>query len=523
MSDSTAHGGEAKAGEATAGGPACWSLSATRIAAAVRSHEISAVEVVRQHFQRIGKRDQEIRAIALPMEDDALQFAQVIDDRLAAGEDVGPLAGVPLTIKECFDVAGHPTTLGLTTVDGVADEDAPLVAAIRRAGGIVIGKSNVPQMMMLYETVNPLYGRTVHPLDAERVVGGSSGGEAAAIAANFSALGLGTDLGGSIRVPAAFCGICGFKPTSHRLTRRGTARNFRGMDAFIFQPGPMARHVGDLRLLMQSLSGSSSDDWEVPPVETDWRRQDLPGLRIGCLQEDSFFPRHPAIHRALEKASRQLEAAGAEVVAVASPIPMQQWFECYIRLLAADGGWDIRQLVRGSRLTPQLRTMLLGGRIPNLARPILSAVLRAAGSPDEADFLKVARRTSASGYWRLVDRLQQMISEFHAAWSAAGIDAWLAPACRLPAFRHGQALDVLPAMVDVVLPNLLGAPAGVVPITTVGENEQIDRRGQPRKRRRLFAEVDRGAAGLPIGIQVAALRWRDPVVLDVMEALEESA
>ena len=180
--------------------------------------------------------------------------ARAIDDCRRRGEPLGPLAGVPITVKECFQLTGTPTTLGVRrrgesheTVP-LATTDGPLIARLRSAGAIVVGKTNVPQLMLLYETDNPVYGRTNNPWDMGRGSGGSSGGEAAIIAAGGVPLGLATDLGGSIRQPAHVCGIHGLKPSGGRLTCVGSSSAFTGFDAMPIQPGPMARHVEDLAL-----------------------------------------------------------------------------------------------------------------------------------------------------------------------------------------------------------------------------------------------------------------------------------
>lgn len=494
-------------------------LDARRLAELVGSREVSAVEVTQAHFSRIEKHDSTINSMPVKLFELAEAQARDIDHRMAKGESVGPLAGVPVSIKECFDVAGFPTTLGLTHRTGPAASNAWVIDSIQNAGGVVIGKTNVPQLMMMYETVNPLYGRTVNPWNHQRVVGGSSGGEAAALAAGFSALGVGTDLGGSIRIPASFCGICGFKPTSQRLPRAGAARNFRGMEAFVFQPGPLARSIADLRLAMQVLTNDLPADPEVPPVVELWQQQPVHGMRVAALAPDKLFPRHPSVERAMALAESALVGAGVVVERVEFPFA-DKTFELYVRLLAADAGHDVRQLARGSELAPQLRKMIWAARVPMWLRPALAALLRGIGSGDEARFVSIAIGSSASGYWQTVDRLHKLIDDFY-QWMAAGQwDAWLSPAYRLPAFRHGQALDLLAAATDSIFPNLHGAPAGVVPVTRVAHGESLDLADQSGKRRKTLQFVDEEAAELPVGVQIAAGRWEDNRVLNLLQAIE---
>ncbi|MEP6972694.1 MAG: amidase family protein [Actinomycetota bacterium] len=196
-------------------------LSASVLAQEIADGRMSVVEVVEAHITRIEAVDPRLNAVVVPMFDDARRRAQEAD-RLPT-ELRGRLHGVPITVKECFDVTGTPSTAGLTARSRHrAKTDAPLIASVRQAGGILLGKTNVSQLLMYVETDNPVYGRTNNPHDADRSPGGSSGGEAAIIAAGGSALGLGTDVGGSVRVPAHGCGIHAFKPTPGLLSVAGT-------------------------------------------------------------------------------------------------------------------------------------------------------------------------------------------------------------------------------------------------------------------------------------------------------------
>ncbi len=190
--------------------------------------------------------------------------------RLASGANrLGALAGLPITVKESFHVAGTPTTVGLTArATHKAPADAYHVARMRAAGAVVLGKTNVPQLVMSNDSQNPLYGRTKNPWNPERSAGGSSGGEAAAIAAGCSPLGIGSDIGGSVRLPANVCGICALKPTSGRLTMAGHLDVVPGQETILAQPGPMARFVGDLDLAFRFLCTPEQAlvDPTVPPV-----------------------------------------------------------------------------------------------------------------------------------------------------------------------------------------------------------------------------------------------------------------
>jgi fatty acid amide hydrolase len=210
--------------------------------------------VVDAFIQRLEQLHAQLNALVVQRFAAARREADIADARRSRGSDLGPLHGVPVTVKECFLLEGTATTLGVVTATRQPSScDGPLVQRLRSAGAIVLGKSNVSQLMFFHETDNPVYGCTTNPWNVQRTPGGSSGGEAALVAAGCSPLGLGNDLGGSIRIPCHFCGIAGFKPTALRLTRAGSAGNLRGMEALIVQPGPMSRDVCDLQLAMSVL------------------------------------------------------------------------------------------------------------------------------------------------------------------------------------------------------------------------------------------------------------------------------
>src|SRR5262245_29446004 len=268
--------------------------SATEIARKIARREISAVEGTQAFIARTHELNPARKAVVVPRFDEALKEAAAADETQARGESLGPIHGVPITIKECFHLAGTPSTIGL---DGAAflkptEHDGISIARLRRAGAVILGKTNLPQLMIWHESDNPVYGRTNNPWDLARTCGGSSGGEAAIIAARGSPLGLGNDLGGSIRVPCHFCGIHGLRPTSMRMPRAGATRTLRGFEAFITQTGPMARHIEDLWLALQVLTnhadGYVASD-VVPAPIGDPKAISLDKLKIAAWTDDGIF------------------------------------------------------------------------------------------------------------------------------------------------------------------------------------------------------------------------------------------
>ena len=260
-------------------------LSASELARLIAVRQVSATEAVKAHIRRIEELDGRVNAVVVPMFEEALSEAAKADGMSAQGR---PLHGVPVTVKECFHVKGTASTIGLDSKrDHRANEDAELVSRLKAAGAIVVAKTNVPQLLIYVEADNPLYGRTNNPWNLARSPGGSSGGEGAAVAAGYGALGLGTDIGGSVRIPAHFCGVQSLKPTPGKLSLRGTEDELQFSHIAIADAaGPLARTVADLRLAMSVLGAAVTET-------------SVKGLRVGFYVDDGYFPASAAVRRAV--------------------------------------------------------------------------------------------------------------------------------------------------------------------------------------------------------------------------------
>src|SRR4051794_5186167 len=254
--------------------------SATTLAAAVRERHVSAAEVLQAHLVQIERHNPALNAIVTLDIDGARERARAADAALARGELWGPLHGVPVTLKDCHTTAGLRTTAGYPPLsDYIPTEDGTVAARLRRAGAMIIGKTNVPTLAMDPQTDNPIFGRTNNPWNLERTPGGSSGGAAAALAAGMTPLEVGSDIGGSIRNPSHFCGVCGLKPTDNRVPVTGHIPGLPDVPRWtrvLNVVGPMARTVEDLQLAFQILAGPDGHDTEVPPVPV--RTVDCPPL-----------------------------------------------------------------------------------------------------------------------------------------------------------------------------------------------------------------------------------------------------
>jgi len=500
------------------------SMSATEIAACVRGRELSASEVTDAFLRRIESVNGRLNAVVVPLFESARAEAAAIDERIAAGAPVGPLVGVPITVKESFDVRGTPTTAGLTAQkNNIATADALMVSRLRQAGAVLLGKTNVPPLLLSTETDNPLYGRTNNPWDLERSPGGSSGGEAAIIAARASALGLGSDLAGSVRVPAHACGIHALRPTAGRLSMLEHFDCLAGNEAILTQPGPMARSVADLSLAMSVLAGpdQSLDHPSVPPVS--WSHPpnaELSKLRIAYYTDSGIFGPSPAIRRAVQQAADALAAMGIQVEEWHGPNLEEAWDIC-VRLLVADGMKGSRRALRGSKLDRHTRSLFGPSILPRgllSAWAVLSATL---GQRHMSQGLRRLRSVTVDGYFQLVRRRNDFRNRFYEELNARQIDALIGPVDAVVAIPHGASQYLGDSLSYTAIYSLLGMPAGVVSFSRVRDDEASDRPRSFDLAERAAKQAEQGTAGLPVGVQVVARHWREDVALRVMSALED--
>jgi Asp-tRNA(Asn)/Glu-tRNA(Gln) amidotransferase A subunit family amidase len=292
--------------------------SIARISGAIRSKKMSPVEVVDAALERIAECEGQLNSFAHLDPDGARLQALSAEAAVQRGEELGPLHGVPLSIKSNIDVAGWTCAAGSTLrKDYVAERDAPLVARLRAAGAILLGNTNTPEFLMAWESNNLLTGKTSNPWDLTRTAGGSSGGEAAAIASGCSAGGVGSDGGGSIRVPAHFAGICGLKPTPGRVPSTGHFPPGPGLLSWLGVVGPMARTIGDVRALFEVIAGPDPGDAESAPIPVRMAeksdKKKLKGMRVGLVESSALPKATPETQAAVAKAAKFLEAAGMVV------------------------------------------------------------------------------------------------------------------------------------------------------------------------------------------------------------------
>ena len=454
-------------------------LPAVVMAEQIRKRQISPVALIEAHLAQIEKLNPKLNAFCYTDAEGARRAAQDAETALMQKETLGPLHGIPVSIKSSFEVSGMRCESGTRLRAGfVPAQDAPLVARLRAAGAIVLGVTNTPELLMAWETDNLLCGRTNNPWDLERTAGGSSGGEAAAIAAGMSAGGVGSDGGGSIRVPAHFSGICGLKPTPGRIPATGHFPVSAGPFALIGVVGPIARTVADLKVLFEVMQGPDIGDTCAAPVPMRWPGKDeTKKLRIGYFEDDGRTSVTAETRAAVRLAAEGLRNAGFQVERF-RPEGLEQARLIWWKFFVVAGGMVLRPMFKGRQadLSPILKQFLeLSASEPALT----------------ADTLLDA--------WIQRDLLR---AQFFAQMRQYPI--LLCPAAAIPAFRHGErswqvedrTVHYLDAWSYTEFFSLLGNPAAVVP-------------------------VGRSPEGLPIGVQIVGRPWEEEQVLAVAAALEK--
>ncbi len=312
--------------------------SAQSMAGAIRSGDVSATELLLAYFDRVDRINPQVNAVIWQDREAALAQARACDDELARGVARGPLHGVPVTVKESFDLAGSPSTWGYPPwADNVRPVDSDVVSRLRRAGAIVYGKTNVPLKLADWQSFNQIYGSTSNPWDLTRTPGGSSGGAAAAIATGMSALEVGSDIGSSIRNPAHYCGVYGLKPTWNLVSMQGHLPDGWFGDIDIGVGGPLARSASDLALAFDVLVGPSRFEASCgqPAIQRDERMR-LAQFKVAIKLDDAASPVDAAYREVLEGFAHQLEQAGTTVVWDRLPlIDSEAYFTLYLKLLGA--------------------------------------------------------------------------------------------------------------------------------------------------------------------------------------------
>lgn len=489
--------------------------------------DASASEICEAFLARIDEvqRPGQFAPYAVPLPQLARALAKESDERRRRGETRGALDGVPLSIKENVDIAGQPSTLGLPSRRGhSADRDGVVVSILREAGAVFLGKTNVSQALLFHEARNPVYGQSANPFNLGRSPGGSSGGEAAAIAGLASPGGVGTDIGGSIRIPCAWTGICGLKPTSDRWSNLGSSTAIPGMELMRGQIGPLARTVDDVALLLEVVTPEKCarrDPRTAPLPIGAYRDVDVSKLRVGWYVDDGVVRPSAAVERAVRVAVDALARSGGARVEHYTPFLVEDALFTYLAGFSSDGAATLRAQLDEKDVDVALRTLWRLVRLPDVARKAAARALMLTGEKHVGRLLDAMGEKPVAELWRLTKRARDIAAETLGTWERLGLDVVVCPAHATPALQHEASHDFTLAGSSSMFWNLVNFPAGVVPVTTVRSDETATRATPPRGRlEKRAASVDDGSAGLPIGVQVVARPFREDHVLAAMAAIE---
>jgi len=450
-------------------------LSATELARLIRLRTVSPIEVVETHLRRIDQINPSLNAI-VTLADDAIDRARAAEARLSRRDQVGPLHGLPLTIKDTIDAKGLRMTSGSSLLaHNVADRDATAVARLKSAGAIIIGKTNVAEMAAYYESDNRVFGRTNNPYDLNRTAGGSSGGEAAAIAACLSPAGIGSDLAGSVRLPAHFCGIAALKPTSGRVPVDGHTPVVAGPLLLGDSFGPMARTVDDLMLLFDVIADKQPNEGADQDVDSD--------RHAVWYVDDGVSPVDEETARAVQRSVAVLSDAGWKIKQETPPA-VSKGFELWRNLFSAYVANQFAEAYRGreDEAGPQVAAILGRNRKTNASRE---------ARIDSAENLAsaiVERERRREELLRWMKRTPIIIAPVGAT------SAWLHGTQRLEVNK--QSISVFRAFSYSQTFNVFGFPSVAVP-------------------------AGRTAEGLPIGVQIIGRPFAEHAVLSVASLIEQ--
>lgn len=470
--------------------------TAMELARRVADRTVTSMEAVEAYLTRIETRNPSLNAVVTLDEEGARRGAREADEALDRGERRGSLHGVPFTVKDCWETAGLQTTCGYPPLaDHVPSRDATAVARLREAGGVLLGKTNPAMLAADWQTDNPVFGRTDNPWDPARTPGGSSGGSGAAVAARLSPLDLASDSGGSIRVPAHFCGVAGLKPTEGRVPARGhipdwhlPGREPRGLLRHMGVYGPVARSVEDLGACLSVLAGPDRREPGIPSVPSpDPPRTDPGSLRVAWTDRFGAAPVGDDTVGVLRDLAGALQESGSVVERVKPDLAFESAWRSWGEIAAAEIGAGMPLWLRGMFL---LRFLSMADR----------------SSPSRKGLMR-GFRLSAAGLVAALARRDDTIRGVERVLE--GRDAWLCPVAATPAFEHRKTGSPIP--VDgAETPYILAAAGYTTPFSLSGHPVVV-------------LPVGRSTDGMPVGVQIVGRRWEDERLLAVAGVVEEIA
>ncbi|XP_068949170.1 vitamin D3 hydroxylase-associated protein-like isoform X2 [Petaurus breviceps papuanus] len=500
------------------------SLSLRELAHQLRQGSLSPESVLCVYMEKALEVHRELNCLTDYLEDCEVQLQEL--KRQPKGKR-GLLYGVPVSIKDPYDYKGHDSTCGMAYFLGKpAEEDATIVKVLKSQGAVPFVKTNIPQILLSFDCSNPIFGETLHPQNPKKTSGGSSGGEGALLASGGSILGFGTDTGGSIRIPSAFCGIYGIKLTGFRLSYNGINSAIKGKKSVITMAGPMARDVDSLVLVFKLLVSEYMFQLDpmVPPMP--FREEvysSTKPLRIGYVETDGYTQPSPSMVRAIRDVSKKLQAAGHQIIPFSILRSDYMMTKLFLEGLYADGGEMLLEELQGDIIDPVISSIISALRLPDFIKWFLSWVLRPVDIRKAESFAAFRGVGTPRNLWEQHVAVEDYQKEIMSNWRAQNLDVLLYPAL-CPAFDKGTTSKATGAISYMALFNCLNFPVGVVPVGTVtaqDEEEMASYHGYYGDSiDKNFKKAISGSLGLPIAVQCVALPWREELCLRFMKEVE---
>ncbi|KIM69363.1 hypothetical protein SCLCIDRAFT_102685 [Scleroderma citrinum Foug A] len=512
--------------------------TATEIVGRIGAGEWTAVQVLEAYIARAAHAQSTTNCLTEVLFEDARRQAAELDNEFAKTNKLrGVLHGVPMSFKDQFDIAGYDTTIGFTTwSDKPSTENATLVNQCYAAGAIIIAKTNVPQTMLAFECSNPLWGRTLNPWNGKYTCGGSSGGEAALLAMDGSALGVGSDIGGSLRIPAAYCGIYSFKPSADRVSSHGARGCRPGFEGFRPSYGPMARSVEDCDLLCRAIFGELDRSHRVVPVP--YRPVELPQkLKFGYYSNDMLVRTSPANVRAIQETVDALKNAGHECVEFSTTLPSDA-MEVFVGLVTSDGYKKMLSYLQGDPQEDSLFMTTLGAKLPDFVRNLMCWGIKTFyGDSIFPRFFNQARTKSVVEYCEIVNQRNKVADAWYKeVWGEHQFDGIIAPVQALPVIPHGACTYLSGLACATAVFNVIDSPVATIPVTRVDPSlDCLSADFKPGEgdvsalfEKYMYQNGESTAykpqemAGMPVGVQLVGKKWEDEKVLAMMRVVVEA-
>jgi amidase len=511
--------------------------TASEIVQRIAKGEWTSSEVLEAYIARSAVAQTEVNCLTEVLYEDARKRAKELDAEFASTKTLrGPFHGVPFSVKDNYRIEGYDATTGFTAwANNPGKKDACLVAQLRAAGAIIFVKTNVPQTMFAFECNNPLWGRTTNPWNDKYTCGGSSGGEGALLAMDGSALGVGSDIGGSLRIPASYCGIYSLKPTAERVSSIGTQATRPGFEAIRSSHGPLARSVQDCELFCKTIFGQKDSSHQNIPMP--YQAVELPSkLRFGYYLSDGMIESSPACKRAVLETVSALRKQGHECIEFTSPLNIRA-MEVFLGLASSDGYKKMLSHLASDPMEDSLFLVTLGPRLPSFVRSLVCWIAKTVlGDSLFSRFFSLARVKTVSEFTDLTDQRDKVTTAWYEqVWDKYGFDGIIAPVQSLPVIPHGGSTYLSPLAAATIIYNVVESPVGTIPVTRVNpDTDQLSTdfvAGASGRSKVLESRMYLGKnpaydpkamEGIPVGVQLVGKKWEDEKVLAMMHVVDEA-